>query len=1108
MRKFLLYLIGCICLATQTVLGQEIYQPSKVIPPSPTAAGLGAYGDVPVSYYSGTPNISVPLYEIKTNNHRLPITLSYNPTGVRVSQDASWVGLGWSLQAGGLITRSIRGIDDFHPSKGYYYSPELPENDGNNDPYITNENIIASGNYYRDVSSGVIDGDPDIFYYNFGEYSGRFVLGKKNDGSPIFISDRNNLKVTFSETGDGSWAILDPNGYKYQFGTVEKVESYYVNYDMPESNISGLTYFSRGYDEAVSAWYLDYIEAPNGEKIEFIYDDTSVQSLSVANKYQNRYDWLFTLYDQHYDEQEEVSLSNFYTYNSTSRQVIQDVYLQEILFKDGKIIFNTEDREDVEKAPVSSKPQRLSSVEIIDKGGTIMREFLLNHSYFNKHSVSNQYKYTHTRLKLDSITEYGVHGQLGQGKNPYIFTYFEPDNLPSKYTKKIDNWGFYNPSITNPVLFSENQPTLLPSVTTNSDSGMKTFAGADRKPDESGRYAKIGVLRSITYPTEGRTEFFYEPNEYYVSTPIVSTIYQTEARVVSYGNNNTFGEDIYIDDFQINSSTEIVFDLRAYATYADPPVSSSQNLAWLKNSSGNIIRSFSISNPSVQLSLGSGAYYLEVSQLEDHHVELTARTFETVSTNNKKGGGLRIAEIKNYDYDGKVIRQKKFNYTLDGTDEGVTSGKLLAIIDNYYTDEVWLFAPSANSGDVAGGVYLIRSSSSVYPSGFSTNTASIGYDLVVVSEGEDGEGGMTKHHFHNIFPEGFIVPEYPYLLDPLNGKLKEVEYLNNNGELKEKTEYAYTVATSTSLKGVKVYRHKPDPSNTIFYGDNEMNGNVKYYDNYSKWLTLTSKTTTKILGGQEFVINESFSYYNPSHMQVTYKTVIDSKNDTYTTLYRYPHDFSSTQPYTDMVNQKHIISPVIEEETRKNGSLLQTTKTNYYNWGNGVYAPQTVQSKYKSQAPETRMRFHAYDSEGKVLSVSRENDARQSYVWGYNKSYPVIMAENVSHSDLDAKVGQTLVEMGYSGGVSSLDSFLANIGSLLTSTQRNNWKNFNQSLRSKFPAGTNISTYTYLQLVGLTSETDANSISVYYNYDNFDRLKDIRDDNYHILETYDYHYKE
>ena len=100
---------------------------------TPNAAGLGLYGDIPVSLYTGTPDISIPLYEIKVKNYTLPITLSYHASGVQVDQHPSWVGLGWSLFAGGLITRSevayayLSQFDNTLPIWGVQRENELDE---------------------------------------------------------------------------------------------------------------------------------------------------------------------------------------------------------------------------------------------------------------------------------------------------------------------------------------------------------------------------------------------------------------------------------------------------------------------------------------------------------------------------------------------------------------------------------------------------------------------------------------------------------------------------------------------------------------------------------------------------------------------------------------------------------------------------------------------------------------------------------------------------------------------------------------------------------------------------------------------------------------------
>ena len=50
-------------------------------------------------------------------------------------------------------------------------------------------------------------------------------------------------------------------------------------------------------------------------------------------------------------------------------------------------------------------------------------------------------------------------------------------------------------------------------------------------------------------------------------------------------------------------------------------------------------------------------------------------------------------------------------------------------------------------------------------------------------------------------------------------------------------------------------------------------------------------------------------------------------------------------------------------------------------------------------------------------------------------------------------------------------------------------------------------TYTYKPLVGMTSQTDAKGMTTYYEYDAFQRLKTVKDQNGNILKQTDYHYK-
>lgn len=283
---------------------------NKTIPPPPTAAQLGRYGECPVSLYTGRPSINISLYNLKIGDFELPITLSYNAGGNKVSDIASWVGLGWNLNAGGLITRTIRGMRDEIVFNGY-------TSNAGDSLYL---NLLDGCDYdqeqgyhefinLKDIADGIMDGQPDEYFFNFGNYSGKFIFDK----DLVIRQQPNEKKIIIECVREGitnpgnsdtiiSFKITTEDGAKYFFGSkfrdktfYETVEIYANPLKMFTSTTSGnsmypVTMFGGNQaeqyklDNYYNSWYLYQIILPNRiDTIKFNYENDSICNITNWN---------------------------------------------------------------------------------------------------------------------------------------------------------------------------------------------------------------------------------------------------------------------------------------------------------------------------------------------------------------------------------------------------------------------------------------------------------------------------------------------------------------------------------------------------------------------------------------------------------------------------------------------------------------------------------------------------------------------------------------------------------------------------------------------------------------------------------------------------------
>lgn len=94
---------------------------------APTIASFMKYIDHPVGLFHGNPEISHTLYILKDGAVELPITLQYNTSGIKVAEEASQVGLGWNLDAGGMIVQSAVGRLDEEADYNITYTSDYPQ---------------------------------------------------------------------------------------------------------------------------------------------------------------------------------------------------------------------------------------------------------------------------------------------------------------------------------------------------------------------------------------------------------------------------------------------------------------------------------------------------------------------------------------------------------------------------------------------------------------------------------------------------------------------------------------------------------------------------------------------------------------------------------------------------------------------------------------------------------------------------------------------------------------------------------------------------------------------------------------------------------------------
>lgn len=499
----------------------------EVVPAAPNATKMTEYVAQRPSMYTGTANISVPLYSVDFDGWKLPFSLSYNASGVRPAEEASEVGLGWALNMTGVISRTINGGDDFYPGKngsrkGYLFEEWPVSTYLGFSPIAGQPNQVPGDSYYAHLASSRPDTRPDVFNYNFFGYSGSFVLTPLHTGSIKAIKiTQDACSISYSEA-DGAFTVVTPNGFKGIFSVRERSTTFSSSgggesadnwqYCCSQQFIDYTYYrdWSRMF-RATTSWYLEKVISPNGKILNFEYD---LESGGPANEVYSKYVSLNRTFGE---------FRNITSPRMCIQTVQEHVYLKKISSTDFTIDLSMSPRDDLRPNTLfqwssgqafpngQTKLRKYTSIHILglDPSSTLDKQIAFKTSYFNetyhKSNIDDEGEVRWLRLKLDRVS---IDDQ------EYSFYYDRPDELPDKLTTAIDHFGFFNGVEQDKRMLLP--PVVIPFLTTIplSDTGMvQSYRQQyDRRADIA--KGKIGTLKMVRYPTRGYTTFTYDQHSY------------------------------------------------------------------------------------------------------------------------------------------------------------------------------------------------------------------------------------------------------------------------------------------------------------------------------------------------------------------------------------------------------------------------------------------------------------------------------------------------------------------------------------------------------------------------------------------------------------------
>ncbi len=745
---------------------------------------------------TGTMIYTIPLITVQSQGVAMPISLTYNGSGLKVNSKASWVGQGWTLNAGGQVGRTVNGSpDDINNydydltapfsvdeegSFGYFFQDYNPS--AGSADYVNYTFLDVNPSAPQILTANHKDKKPDIFQFSVTSgFNGSFVI--RPDGtwptSPqtSINADFVSLSKTFTKASVSSGALgmissFRLNDFKGQEYCFE--ESEYMSYS------SHLNITDHNYGFAPS-WHLSRIKNLNGDNIF---------QLNYSNPNPITYD--------NYYKSNSQNLNQYLSGPSGGNKIMKQYkkYIESITYDEGRVEFIQASAERLDLAG----HYYLEEIRVFDVNDVLVRTVHFTYSY--KPSNSN-----YERLFLESI-ENRILGSA-QGSDIISFDYNSTELPTTNNSDMVDHWGYYNGQVANNGHLSYGN--VRTGETIDAYWLIEKFNTTNNK-DPLEYFTRAGSLEQINYSSGKTIAFDYELNEYsYVSSesnPVTGGKKVPTSRGAGVVPVNP-GPNHWASTINLNNLVSFPQWIRFNLSNDGCP---NYNYKF-KSYHANVDRpefSFSVEtdkdywvyldpadNYALSIIPNSGTLPPPCSTTSDQpraYITYSIHDPADAESFRKDAGGLRIKSISTKDNNGSVLR-RNFSYDLFA-DSKKSSGILVAEPSSVY---------QSGKGVVDNSAYAIYSYSSssnlsghlsqniVYYNNIEETTTALDANGTVLAEAVEHIGKTRSTFQYN--PPHELEYTYPFLPLMKNYSrrhlLKETEIYSASNELVKKDIYYY-----------------------------------------------------------------------------------------------------------------------------------------------------------------------------------------------------------------------------------------------------------------------------------------------------------------------------